>query len=204
MLNVFVYFSICLTCLSAFGHSVSRCDLLLGRRGQVVQKNIFEKEDLHVYEVSGVPLNVELVQNPENQIFRHYSSPIIIKKISAEQIITAGPTPYVVKAGGSMTYFMDLTGVFLTKPNISANAVGVVKGNSDYIDIKLPPGTPLLKLEEGIYLIPGDAGVRPWLLEKYKEYLSSGVLKPEYKKIFLKWDQEGVPNALNVRVNLVK
>ncbi len=179
------------------------CSKILRLKGKADTKVLFEKETLSILEVRGLPESTELITNPQDIIFRYYTEPTTLKEILRNQEIVAGPMPYVVKTMVSTRYFTDLTGVFLTTSDFLGSDIGVPNRKA-FVDLKVSQDTAVLKLEEGIYLIPGVGGARPWLLEKYREYKLSGILKTEYREVFETWDKDGVPNPFTTKIKIVR
>jgi hypothetical protein len=105
---------------------------------------------------TGLPEGVEVVSHGGIPL-RHYSFREKAEIIVQTGILKAGKVPYARGSRGSRTYFQDLTGIFLTTTGTDPGEVGVGDRNH-LVDVVLPPDVNLLKIEEGIYLIPSEPG----------------------------------------------
>jgi hypothetical protein len=187
-----------------YARSANRtCEHILLHRGEVSTKILFAKDGVEIVEARGVPSRVQLVPEPHTKVFRQFIQPKYLADILKEQRLVAGPMSYVVKSNNTTTYFVDLTGIFLTDASFAGSDVGVSKHHDAFIDLRVHEGTQVLQLEPGIYLIPGPPGVRQWLREKYAEYKATGVMSPEYRPNFEKWDREGMEDRLEVKITIV-
>lgn len=103
-------------------------------------------------EIHGVPHTTALA-SPKG-IWRHYTDADHLGEILARGELVAGTTGYVYMEHSLYREdYPDLTGVFLTRPEFSARAVGV--NNRYFVDLELPEGAGLLDLSAGIFLVPG-------------------------------------------------
>lgn len=95
-----------------------------------------------------------------NKVFRHYTTPARKLKILRLRRLRAGSTAY---AYGPYS-FADLTGVFFTTPNFGAEEVGL-NGTiaPEWVDVSLDPGTVVIQLQPGIFLVPGSPDIPAWL-----------------------------------------
>ncbi len=140
--------------------------------------------------ISGIPKNIEEIKT-RGVVFRHYvgkAMPIILQ---TKQLKT-GITPYVVlKLGFGKEVYEDLVGIFLTTPQTPPQEVGLPASADDYIDLEVYSGTPVVKIEKAIFLIPGRADAPEWLKTLYLEYKKTGKANPHYKDTFDKFDRRG-------------
>lgn len=146
----------------------------------------------------GLPSSIELV-DPAGLVFRHYTNAQSLKKILHEKKLLAGATPFYY-SGYIVDYNVDLTGIFLTEPGVPPSYIGVRPENSSYVDFKLDSRTGVLRLREGILLIPGSPRIEGWKLQIYRERRSE---YPEYAAEFLRWDREGIPVPLEIPIEVV-
>ncbi len=135
--------------------------------------------------VKGFPKNARWVKAPENLIFRHYTD----GQETVGRIRQSGGL-----ANSFVTYeevspilyrkvYEDVTGVFLTLPEVKAGWVGRAETGA-YVDVRVPPGTPVLEVEPGrIYVIPLPAQTRPWVAAIYRTYLAKGELSDSYREM---------------------
>ena len=93
-------------------------------------------------------------------IFRHYSTPAGAQAIRSAHQLVAGPVSYVA----SPYIYTDLTGVFFTDQNTKQEDVGLSSSiHSAYVDVKIDPRLIVIRLERGIYLVPGPSEVPAWM-----------------------------------------
>lgn len=126
------------------------------------------------YEVYGVPSQVKKIET-KNVVFRHY---IIDKEmfdsIKNSKVLFSGFKPYIQQSANLyVKTFVDLTGVFLTKPDVSPRNVGVDAHVDEiyYVDLKLPENLPVLEIEANeIYLVPLPKNYRKWMRDLYAKY----------------------------------
>jgi hypothetical protein len=145
------------------------------------------------YIAHGIPDTVKLHPLVPAEIFRHYSSPENIEAIIKGRKLIAGNLPYVVTSRGVRTSFVDLTGIFLTKPGFSPQQVGVEKNKlNSFIDLRLPSGTEVIQLEPGIFLVPGPAKIPEWIANYYGEWKLHPHTVPGYvRTTMMKLDEQG-------------
>lgn len=135
-----------------------------------------EKKDLMAHsmnkrnlQIKGIPDFVEEVP-AKGIIWRHYVGPnmdIILK----EKNLKSGILPYIQVDGLGRHSYDDLTGVFLTKPGVAPNKVGLADNQDyDYIDFILPPDSGVLKIEDDIFLVPGQKDYPQWLKNRLPKY----------------------------------
>ena len=131
-------------------------------------------------------LNLRVLSLDEirNLTFRHYSTPSGIAVIRAQRALIAGPVAYV----SSPYIYTDLTGVFLTDPTATQAEVGLDASiHSAHVDFKIDPRLLVIKIERGIYLIPGPTETQSWMVHSVQ---TAKVGDPYYDEK-LKRDQVG-------------
>jgi CubicO group peptidase (beta-lactamase class C family) len=132
------------------------------------------------YIAHGIPKSAVYRYAGENEIFRHYASPGRIRDIIATGSVRAALLPYVVRSCGSRVSYVDVTGIFLTKPGFSAKSVGVSEDSAEtFVDLKLPPNTMILELEPGILVVPGPPSLPNWLTA-YAAQMATGAEIPNW------------------------
>jgi hypothetical protein len=147
----------------------SRFLSLFGQPTRTVEVGSTKQDAAIAYEVHGIPSHAQFRKVGANEIFRHYSPTANLKTIRESHVLTAGILPYI-QSGGSRTTFVDITGIFFTKPEYSPRAAGVSSElQNSYVDFRLPEGTVILELEPQILLLPGPPSLPSWL----KPYISA-------------------------------
>ncbi len=116
----------------------------------------------------GVPSWIKPMAATSGRVFRHYlgyrrvggesfDPASVLSSVRSSGRLVAGPTPYVKSDYPPRWYketFHDLTGIFLTTPELEAEKVGVF--GSPWVDVELLPGVAIFEIEPGrIFLIPG-------------------------------------------------
>jgi hypothetical protein len=127
-------------------------------------------------EAAGVPATVRSVPH-EGMVFRHYTTAEGLKSIMESGGLWNGFMPYVELAKGVYKKtFKDLTGVFLTRPGVPGDQVGVpAREFTHYVDVTVPEGLPLLEVEkDGIFLIPLPGRTRSWFADIYRRWAGGG------------------------------
>lgn len=148
----------------------------------------------------GVPATIRVVDAKE-KIFRHYTSPQALQTIIHSSTLRAGWTPFYY-SGSLSDYNQDLTGVFLTTPEVGARNVGVRDGQSEFVDVKLLDGTGVLWVRDNIYLIPGQPSMESWKVDLYRS-VNRG-LYTDYASEFAEWDRNGIPAPLIIPVQIIR
>lgn len=167
------------------------------------KKDIFEGQAERAdYIITGIPKHVVEI-DPRNIVFRHYvgkAMPIILE---TSQLKT-GITPYVImNLGFSREVYEDLVGIFLTTPMTPPEKVGLkADPNADYIDFTLHEGTPVVKIEKEIFLIPGRPDVPEWIKALYKDYKATGRYDVHHLELFKKIDARGGINPSFMKVKI--
>lgn len=131
----------------------------------------------------GVPETVKRI-DADGVVFRHYTTKEGLDAILAEKSLLNGFMPYVELARGlyRKTY-RDLTGVFLTLPQVKGEGVGVpAREFTYYVDLLVPRGLPVLEIEKGaIFLVPLPARTRGWIADLYRKWVRGEPVDPAYK-----------------------
>ncbi len=160
------------TALSEFK---SNLDSSIRNRAGLIERNLFDTSahgKTRIVSVTGVPHDARWVENPEKMIFRHYvesesSRENILETSSLRNSFVSYET---VIQGVERKIYKELTGVFLTLPQVSPQEIGRPESGL-FVDFRIPADIPVLEIEPGrIYLIPGPRRPRPWLLELYRRY----------------------------------
>ncbi|MDD5207164.1 MAG: hypothetical protein PHS17_17195 [Desulfobacterales bacterium] len=153
-------------------HTRQRAEKLLEKRKNGLREEVLVNTDEHMHSIfHGVPENVRPF-NPKGVVFRHYfGSQEQKEKALQENSLVAGPVSYAqVYPGGIRRDYVDLVGVFLTKPEVKPGDVGV-PGHNVYVDLVLPEDTPVLEIEPGrIYFIPGEPNSPQWIKDYYRQH----------------------------------
>ena len=124
-----------------------------------------------------------------NTVFRHYTQAEAVPQILQSKRFRAGKTSYVQ----SPYVYPDLTGIFLTLSKYSADDIGLDSNvHSAWVDVKLDPNTLVIRLEPGIYLVPGSTNVPQWLVESLKNN-SSTVPTPTLRYDVMGWSAIELP-----------
>ncbi|MGB0455050.1 MAG: hypothetical protein ACPGJV_15175 [Bacteriovoracaceae bacterium] len=152
---------------------------------------------------SGVPKGAKIIES-DGVVFRHYTKKK--SEIVESNKLIAGPLSYIKLVGDHREVYDDLTGVFLTRTDAAPGRVGL--GNQteyEFVDIRLPEGTPVIELEEDIFLVPGNQGYHGWVLDVYKEYKETGKIKmPPYKQMVEDIERRGgILPALEIDVDIL-
>ena len=127
-------------------------------------------------DVAGVPETVKAVEH-RDVIFRHYTTAEGLESILKSGGLWNGFLPYVdLVRGVHKKVFKDLTGLFLTKPGVDGDRVGVpAKDFGHYVDVRVSPRLPVLEVERGsIFLVPLPARTRSWVVDMYRKWVSGG------------------------------
>lgn len=104
---------------------------------------------------TGKPRSAEKIIIDEELVLRHYvQNESDLESILGTGSFLCGKIPYTVTATGSRHIWSDLVGVFFTNTGVAPSSVGVPYSNRYCIEVVLPTGTPVIKLEENIFLIP--------------------------------------------------
>lgn len=126
----------------------------------------------------GVPKFVKLIKPKEYEKFRIYFE----EKSQMETVLKTGSVlssiqPYV-RFNPDKEIYIDLTGVFLTKADISAEMVGLSPAaNKNFIDLTIDPNIQIFEIEKKrIYLIPLPKRNPQWVIDAYSKYVQTGVV----------------------------
>lgn len=147
-----------------------------------------------IYEsYAGVPSRTKLI-NPEGLVLRHYTEKEeTLGKIIESEYLIAGITEYCDTPSKRFKIkYPDMTGVFLTKPDVDPKSVGVAFSKY-YVDITLPADTGLLELEPNILLVPGKFITPDWVVKMYNEKYKKGIPVPESDIPYMQYlDRNGI------------
>ncbi|TBR21944.1 hypothetical protein EPO15_08995 [bacterium] len=147
-------------------------------------------------EVRGLPPGARLGRTDGSEVFRHYTTAEGRDSVLAGGGLWNGFVSYIQRSSGLWRKtFRGLDGVFLTKPGVSGDVVGVpAREFPRYVDVRLPAGLPLVELEAGrIFLVPLPARTRGWIADLYRRWASGGEVSPTYAKAVAELDAEGGP-----------
>lgn len=166
---------------------------LLSKKGKLEEikpkyQGGFNDRRVETVQMKGVPAEVRVLSDTElsSMVFRHYiNGDAYFKEGKELGLISSAATSYVQLAPGvRRAIFEDITGVFLTLPELSASEVGVQsESDTHYLDLKIPSGVQVVELEKNrIYLIPLPPRYHAWVVEafqkyKRKEYLPAYLIK---------------------------
>lgn len=167
------------------------------------KKDIFEGQlERADYIITGIPKHVVEI-DPRKIVFRHYVGKALPIILSTSQLKT-GITPYVImNPGFSREVYEDLVGIFLTTPLTPPERVGLkADPDADYIDFTLHDGTPVVKIEKEIFLIPGRPDVPEWVKTLYQDYKATGRYDIHYLELFKKIDARGgiIPSFMKIKI----
>ena len=142
----------------------------------------------------GIPPTAKFRTTKPEEVFRHFSQIENIEKIKQEQRLVAGNLPYITRGKGTdRVSYVNLTGVFFTTSQFAPNNIGVEKNSStSYIDFTLPPGTEIIELEDGVFLVPGPSKKPEWLTNYYDQWKINPESVPSYVRSSMREiDNEG-------------
>ncbi len=144
-------------------------------------KTVFDsKNDLEVSVklFEGVPSFLKKAKPKEYEVFRvYFEEKEVYEQVKKSNRLFSSLQPYV-RFSPDKEIYSDLTGVFLTKPNIPAQMVGLSQSaNQYYIDITIDPNIQIYEIEKGrIYLIPLPKRNPQWVLDVYSKFIQTGVV----------------------------
>lgn len=167
------------------------------------KKDLFEGQaESADYIISGIPNHI-VEMNPKNVVFRHYFDKAMPIVLETAQLKT-GITPYVImNYGFSIEVNEDLVGIFLTTSITAPDKVGLkADPKADYIDFTLQDGTPVVKIENEIFVIPGRPDSPEWIKSFYKDYKANDRYDIHYLEIFKKIDARGGINPSFMKVKI--
>lgn len=151
--------------------------------------------------ISGIPKFVKAIKS-DGIVFRHYVGSALDIILETKKLKT-GITPYVIlNPGFSKETYEDLTGMFLTYPNVPPERVGLKSDNLDYVDFILYEGTPVVEIEKDILLIPGYPDAPAWMKPLYEAYKNGEAVHPGYLRAFQKFDRMGGihPSFMSIKI----
>lgn len=147
-------------------------------------------------EVTGLPEGARFSKTDGGEVFRHYTTSEGLESIQRGGGLWNGFVAYVQRSAGLWRKtFKGLDGVFLTKPGVDGDRVGVpAKDFPHFVDVRLPAGLPLIELEKGrIFLIPLPARTRGWIADYYRKWAAGQDVSPMYQKTVADLDAQGGP-----------
>jgi|GEM_PF-5198330 len=169
-----------------------RAQKLLSMKSAGTKEEVLVNNDRHIHVViHGVPGTVNSC-NHKGVTFRHYFASEEQKQAAMKSgALIAGPVAYAQVSCCYRADYPDLAGVFVTKPDVKPEQVGV-PGRSVYVDLQFPADTGVLEIEPGkIYLVPSEYKRPDWIVDYYRKY-KAGEEVPSYVLPSLqKIDQEG-------------
>lgn len=126
------------------------------------------------FEVEGLPADA-VIGKAGNTVFRHYvASERDFKSILESKTLFSGTKPYdEISPYVYKKIFVDLTGVCLTDLKAEPKDVRLLDGETYYyVDIRLPPETPLIFLEKlgRTILVPLPKRYPDWIQDRYAKY----------------------------------
>lgn len=178
---------------------VSAARLRAPARSGLSERSLFKPGDERheeQIEVRGVPPSARWTTTDGSEVFRHYTTDEGARAIAAGAGLWNGFVSYVQRSPGLWRKtFRDLNGVFLTKPGVAGDQVGVpAREFPRYVDVRVPAGLPLVELEPGrIFLIPLPARTRGWMADIYRRWAGGAQVDRHYEKTAREMDQEGGP-----------
>lgn len=188
--------------------SAERLAPLVGK--PAVETSIFKPGDERHEEkidVRGLPQGARWITSDASMVFRHYTTEEDAPAIVKAKTLLNGFVSYVQRSGGLWhKSFVDATGLFLTKPGVSGDQVGVpAKEYARYVDLLLPAGLPILELEPGrIFLLPLPPRTRGWIADLYRKWASGGGVSRMYRDAVESLDRAGGPGPeLAVPIEIV-
>jgi hypothetical protein len=117
----------------------------------------------------------------EDTTFRHYSREFS-EIIFSEKLLRAGPRPFINPEPHLRKEYLDLTGVFMTRPEDNPERLWLgVTLKTPHVDFKLPKDTPVVDLGEGNFLIIGPPSVASWIADLYRQFKDGKTIPEHYK-----------------------
>lgn len=111
---------------------------------------------------SGAPKGSVQEVHDGKTTFIHYTKNLErLNEIIEGSALNAGPVPYMFVGHGLKYTWIDLKGVFLTKPEFSPSHVGI-PSSLHFVKFKLDSNVPVIKMGNvnNIWLIPGDSNLK--------------------------------------------
>lgn len=191
---------------------------LLQKRGQIqeirpVYTGGFNERRVEQVQIKGVPSQVRLLSQEElsAKVFRHYiNGEEYFKEGKELGLLASATTSYVqIYPGLEKRIFEDITGVFLTLPEVSAREVGVELGaQAHYLDVKIPSDVPVVELEKNkIYMIPLPARYHSWVVDAFTKYKRGEEIAPYLLKmcedIQTRETHRDISEILKVKLNVI-
>ncbi len=193
------------TCHALFGNDhpsleIAKNMIEASQTKRGMERNKLFVEEPHYIRIRvGMPPTLKLISS-EGKVFRHYTSKEGLQEILKTKGLRAGWTPFYY-SGYITDYNEDLTGIFITTPEVGPDTIGVRPENSVFVDFRFLENTGILYLRDGILLVPGPPSIELWKLHLYqserREYYQ------DYAEEFAKWDMQGIPEPLTVPIEVI-
>ncbi len=150
----------------------------------------------------GVPFNVTQIEHGD-MIFRHYTTVEGLEAILASGGLQTGYVGYI-EASPNLYHkeYPDLSGVYLTLPQVNRRAVGVDEKGAGtrfaYMDIRINKEIPVLRITKDIFLIGLRPRTRSWMANYFYQS-EAGLLHPNsaltYSRAIDELSSQGGPNT---------
>lgn len=169
-----------------------RAQTLLKMKSAGIKEEVLVNNDRHIHIVNhGVPFTVNSY-NHKGITFRHYFASEEQKESAMKTgALIGGPVAYAQVSCCYRADYPDLAGVFITKPDVKPEEVGV-PGRNIYVDLQFPADTGVMEIEPGkIYLVPSEVKRPDWIVDYYKKYKAGEEVPSYVLPTVQKIDQEG-------------
>jgi hypothetical protein len=151
--------------------------------------------------INGVPSWARIIETNEDMIFRHYS-PDYAHIIAETEMLVAGPRQFILPEPHLKQYYDDLTGIFLTKPELDPHHLWLGYNlNTPHVDFTLPRGIKIIDLGDGNFLIPGAPKRADWVNDVYSRYLLDGSIPRGQEDLIEQINRQGgIQEALKLPI----
>jgi hypothetical protein len=160
-------------------------------------------QDIEFFE--GLPPQAKIYEVQKGEIFRHYS-PEAYQLIKSSGKLIAGKRPYILPDAHLRKEYVDLNGIFLTKPDFPPHRLWMgYSENTPFVDINFISATKIIDLGDGVFLVPGPKLYPDWMIKQYQEWLNhpemniSSDLLENFKRIKA---QGGIKPPLELNINI--
>ncbi|MBI5881553.1 MAG: hypothetical protein HZB91_00380 [Elusimicrobia bacterium] len=175
-----------------------KTEKLLSKRGQELDKyepykSVKDMQTVPVY-IHGTSDRVQQVR--PKAIFRHYTTKEGLEAVLKSKSLQNGFLPYIELVVYVARYvYEDLTGVFLTVPEVSGRDVGVPSDQRYYVDLQVPKDFPLLQPDPNypIFLVPMPGRTRDWVAGYYRKWMKGEAVPADQKSLAENLDKSGGP-----------